>query len=378
MDDNTYPIGKRASFIFPTGNSSARGCAVTPTVLMLSFSLQFVGKERKKHMTKGNRIYKDRLFKFVFNDKEKLLSLYNALNHSDYKDADALEINTLEDFIYMGMKNDLSFILDSDMCLYEHQSTFNPNMPLRGLFYFADLLQQFVTEKGYNIYSSNLLTLPNPRFVVFYNGDDTIPERSILKLSDAFENKEKSGCLEVEALMLDVNVGKNMELMQSCGYLQDYTTFVGKVKEYKKQYSNLDVAIDEAINYCMEHDIMKELLAKHKAEVARLIFREFDEAEYMRQQEKQKEAEIAVYKEQLLQKDEEITRQGEKLSQQSKQLSQQSKQLSQQSEQLSQQSEQLSKQSKQLSKKEEQLSQQSELLTQYKQILKEHGLLDAE
>ena len=271
-------------------------------------------------MTTGNRIYKDRLFKFVFNDKEKLLSLYNALNHSDYKDADALEINTLEDFIYMGMKNDLSFILDSDMCLYEHQSTFNPNMPLRGLFYFADLLQQFVTEKGYNIYSSNLLTLPNPRFVVFYNGDDTIPERSILKLSDAFENKEKSGCLEVEALMLDVNVGKNMELMQSCGYLQDYTTFVGKVKEYKKQYSNLDVAIDEAINYCMEHDIMKELLAKHKAEVARLIFREFDEAEYMRQLEKEKEATIAAYKEKIALQEEQISQKDKELLQKAEQL----------------------------------------------------------
>ena len=348
---------ERASFIFPTGNSSARGGTVTPTVLMLSFSLQFVGKERKKHMTKGNRIYKDRLFKFVFNDKEKLLSLYNALNHSDYKDVDALEINTLEDFIYMGMKNDLSFILDSDMCLYEHQSTFNPNMPLRGLFYFADLLQQFVTEKGYNIYSSNLLTLPNPRFVVFYNGDDTIPERSILKLSDAFENKEKSGCLEVEALMLDVNVGKNMELMQSCGYLQDYTTFVGKVKEYKKQYSNLDVAIDEAINYCMEHDIMKELLAKHKAEVARLIFREFDEAEYMRQLEKEKEATIAAYK--------------EKIALQEEQISQKEIQLAETKEVLSQKDEELSQKDKELLQKAEQLA-------KYKLMLEEHGIFLSE
>ena len=149
---------------------------------------------------------------------------------------------------------------------------------------------------------------------MFYNGDDTIPERSILKLSDAFENKEKSGCLEVEALMLDVNVGKNMELMQSCGYLQDYTTFVGKVKEYKKQYSNLDVAIDKAIDYCMEHDIMKELLRKHKAEVARLIFREFDEAEYMRQLEKEKEATIAAYKEKIALQEEQISQKEKELS----------------------------------------------------------------
>ena len=301
-------------------------------------------------MSKGNRQYKDRLFKFVFNDKEKLLSLYNALNHSDYKDPEALEINTLEDFIYIRMKNDISFILDSDMCLYEHQSTFNPNMPLRGLFYFSDLIQKFVTEKNYNIYGSTLITLPTPRFVVFYNGDDTIPERSILKLSDAFENQKDKGCLEAEALLLDVNAGKNLELMHSCRYLREYTVFIEQVKEYKKKYSDLKLAIDHAIEYCITHNIMKELLLKHKAEVAALIFKEFDEAEYIRLVEKDTERRIAAYKEEIAQKDE--------------QLSQQSKQLSQQSEQLSQQS--------------EQLSQQSDLLAQYQQILQEHGLLKTE
>lgn len=291
-------------------------------------------------MTKGNRLYKDRLFKFVFNDREKLLSLYNALNHSDYKDPEALEINTLEDFIYIGMKNDISFILDSDMCLYEHQSTYNPNMPLRGLFYFADLLQQFVEKKGYNIYSSTLLSLPTPNFVVFYNGDDSIPERSVLRLSDSFESKANAGCLEVEALMLDVNVGKNKELMESCRYLKEYAAFVGKVKEYKERYKDLDLAIDHAIDYCIAHDIMKDILLKHKAEVARLIFREFDETEYLRLVEKDTERKIIAYKEEI----------------------------AMQKEQLSQKDEQLSKQNEQLSQKDEQLE-------KYKRMLQEHGLL---
>lgn len=291
-------------------------------------------------MTKGNRLYKDRLFKFVFNDREKLLSLYNALNHSDYKDPEALEINTLEDFIYIGMKNDISFILDSDMCLYEQQSTYNPNMPLRGLFYFADLLQQFVEKKGYNIYSSTLLSLPTPNFVVFYNGDDSIPERSVLRLSDSFQSKANAGCLEVEALMLDVNVGKNKELMESCRYLKEYAAFVGKVKEYKERYKDLDLAIDHAIDYCIAHDIMKDILLKHKAEVARLIFREFDETEYLRLVEKDTERKIIAYKEEI----------------------------AMQKEQLSQKDEQLSKQNEQLSQKDEQLE-------KYKRMLQEHGLL---
>ena len=183
-------------------------------------------------------------------------------------------------------------------------------------------------------------TLPTPRFVVFYNGDDTIPERSILRLSDSFENKAKDGCLEVEALLLDVNIGKNQELMASCRYLQEYATFVGKVKEYKQKCTDLDMAIDRAIAYCIDRDIMRDILLKHKAEVARLIFREFDEAEYMRLVEKDTERQIAVFKE-------EIALQKEQLSQQSEQLSQQ----------------------------EEQLSQKDEQLEKYKRMLEEHGLL---
>lgn len=240
-------------------------------------------------MITGNRIYRDRLFRFVFNDKKKLLSLYNALNHSHYTDDNKLEINTLEDFIYMGMKNDISFLLDSDMCLYEHQSTFNPNMPLRGLFYFSNLLQKHITENKYDIYKSTMIPLPTPKFVVFYNGDTNIPEQCILKLSDAFVGKQKEdGCLEVETLMLDINVGKNMELMESCRYLKDYSAFVGKVKEYREE-NDLSTAIDKAIEYCTKQNIMKDVLEKHRSEVARLIFKEFDEVEFLLQQEKETE-----------------------------------------------------------------------------------------
>lgn len=241
-------------------------------------------------MATGNRIYKDRLFRFVFSDRKKLLSLYNALNHSHYENENALEINTLEDFIYMGMRNDISFLLDSDICLYEHQSTFNPNMPLRGLFYFSDLLQKHITENKYDIYKSTLISLPTPKFVVFYNGNQKVPEQKILKLSDAFVgSKRKKGCLEVEALMLDINIGKNKELMESCRYLKDYSIFVGKVKEYKKENHDLSIAIDKAIAYCITQNILKDILIKHRSEVARLIFREFDEAEFLEQQQKETE-----------------------------------------------------------------------------------------
>ena len=141
-----------------------------------------------------NRNYKDRLFKLVFEKKEDLLQLYNAINDTDYDNPDDIEVNTLEDVVYMGMKNDISFLITDVLNLYEHQSTFSPNMPLRGLLYFARLYQKIVGNEK-KIYSGRLIELPYPQFVVFYNGTAQEPKRMELKLSDAFPkwcNKENA------------------------------------------------------------------------------------------------------------------------------------------------------------------------------------------
>ena len=132
---------------------------------------------------KVQRNYKDTIFRMLFKDKENLLSLYNALNKTDYTDVEGLEITTLENAVYMNYKNDVSFVFDYELMIYEHQSTVNPNMPLRDLFYVADTLQ----KKTYNkdLYGSKLVQIPTPRFVVFYNGVTYQPERQTLKLSDA-------------------------------------------------------------------------------------------------------------------------------------------------------------------------------------------------
>ena len=81
------------------------------------------------------RTYKDSLFRMIFREKKELLSLYNALNHSDYQNPEELTINTVENVLYMGMKNDVSFLIEEYLNLYEAQSTWNPNMPLRDVFY---------------------------------------------------------------------------------------------------------------------------------------------------------------------------------------------------------------------------------------------------
>lgn len=136
--------------------------------------------EEEKEM---RRTYKDTVFRMLFSEKENLLSLYNAVNGTDYKHPEDLEINTLENAIYMNMKNDISFVCGFYLNLYEHQSTYNRNMPLRNLFYIARLLEKHIRKDS--IYSSKLLRIPSPRFLVFYNGTEHQPERQVLRLSDS-------------------------------------------------------------------------------------------------------------------------------------------------------------------------------------------------
>ena len=125
---------------------------------------------RNRNSVKVRRDHKDTLFRMIFSTRENLLSLYNAVNHSHYTDAKELEIVTLENAVYMNMKNDQAFLLDMQLNLYEHQSTYNPNMPLRDLFYISSEYQKLVDKKS--LYSSVLQKIPAPQFIVFYNGTE--------------------------------------------------------------------------------------------------------------------------------------------------------------------------------------------------------------
>lgn len=177
-----------------------------------------------------NKKYKDRLFRLVFNEKKHILDLYNAMTGRQYTDPEALTITTLEDVIYIGMKNDVSFLLDNVLNLWEHQSSYNPNMPLRGLFYFARLYREYIEKNSINIYSDTRKSLPLPQYVVFYNGTRDEPERTTLKLSDSFFQLPDGDialtpAIEVTAVMLNINLGKNRELMEKCKRLWEYAEF---------------------------------------------------------------------------------------------------------------------------------------------------------
>nr|WP_297935432.1 hypothetical protein [uncultured Lachnoclostridium sp.] len=234
-------------------------------------------KEEKNNHVQRN--YKDTLFRMLFRDKNALLSLYNAISGEECDDVDALEIVTLENAIYMNLKNDLAFLIQSSLHLYEHQSTDSPNMALRNLFYISRELEKMVSRQS--LYSSKQIMVPTPKFIVFYNGTDTSWERKVQKLSDAFGHKAEQPELELLVTMLNINLGKNSELLANCKPLLDYMQYVDKVRKYA-EVMEISLAVEKAVDESIKEGILADFLLKNKAEAVQMSIFEFDEEKEMK------------------------------------------------------------------------------------------------
>ena len=186
----------------------------------------------------------------------------------------------MEDVIYIGMKNDLSFIIMNEMNLYEHQSTLNENMPLRGFLYFARLYESYIETHKLNRHQKKMIGLPFPRFIVFYNGEAQIPEVFKMKLSDSFEKKEEEPAIECIATIININYGYNEELLKSCKRLHDYSYFVANVRDNIKKGMRQKEAVVCAIDHCIEEGILEDVLLKHRAEVEDMFLTTFDKKMY--------------------------------------------------------------------------------------------------
>ena len=236
-------------------------------------------RRNKKYQVNNRQLkvkqpYKDTIFRMLYHDKENLLSLYNAVNGRNYTNAEDLQIVTLKNAIYMGMKNDLAFIMDMNLYLYEHQSTYNPNIPLRNLFYIADEYQRLVVQKS--LYSTVIQKIPTPRFIVFYNGTKKVDDYNEFRLSSAYENPTDDPDLELRVTMLNVNDGHNLELMEHCRTLKEYAKYVARVRKYVTQNIPLEEAVTRAVDECIEEGILAEFLMKNKAEVIKVSIYEYD------------------------------------------------------------------------------------------------------
>lgn len=225
---------------------------------------------------KVNREYKSSLFSYMFSQKEYALQLYNALNNSNYDNPEDIQITTLENVVFINIYNDVSFMFNSTLQLYEHQSTYCPNIPLRNLFYLSNSYEKLLNRQKSNLYSSRLIKIPTPKCVVFYNGTKEFPDRMELKLSDSFYNQEVKGDLELTVLMLNINFNHNKELFEKCEILHAYSLYIAKFREYNETTElSLKEAAIKALDYCISINVMADFFTERRNEVVGMILEEY-------------------------------------------------------------------------------------------------------
>ncbi len=230
-----------------------------------------VRKEGDAMATK--RTYKDSLFRAIFKDKRRLRHLYQALSGMDVASED-IHMNTLRGVFMNDVKNDISFrVGDRLVILLEHQSSWNPNMPLRFLWYLSRIYMNRVDL--HLIYRSSLVKIPTPEFYVLYNGTANIPDFQELKLSDAFAHPGEA--LELKVKCYNINFDEGKELLSSCQELLAYSTFVHQVRLEQGNGRSLFSAVKAAIRYCESHDLMANFFKRNEREVYDMVSFKWDD-----------------------------------------------------------------------------------------------------
>jgi hypothetical protein len=225
----------------------------------------------------SNRKYKDTVFRDLFGSEERkryALSLYYALNGTCHDDPDELELTTLDDVLYMGLRNDVSLLVGDRLSLWEQQSTRNPNMPLRGLKYFARLYASHVEKHHLNEYGTRPISLPAPRFVVFYVGGEDGPATEVLRLSDAYAGK---GDVEVTATVVNVCSAQSVGLLNACEALAGYVRLVRLVRRNRSRGLPFDEAVDSAVQQCIDERVLADYLTRRRSTVIDMFMDEYDE-----------------------------------------------------------------------------------------------------
>ena len=219
---------------------------------------------------KTKRNYKDSIFTRLFNDEKELLQLYNALTGKNYPEDTEIEIVTLDNAVFKNQKNDVAFVINRKFInLTEHQSTLSPNMPLRFLEYIAKEYQKLYFSRA--IYSEIPVKLPTPEFYVLYNGTKDAPLEQTLKLSDTFIGECDTISLELIVKVINVNYEKGSEVLEKCRTLKEYSLFIHMVREFMKEYDDLDEAVDTAMRQCIDEGILADFLRKNGGDIMSFV-----------------------------------------------------------------------------------------------------------
>ncbi len=229
-------------------------------------------------MSNVTRNHKDNVFCLLYRDRKNLLSLYNAMNGTDYRKEEELEVVTLEEAICMKIRNDAAFVIDSGLNLYEQQASVNPNMPLRDLYYVAEELKK-IAPPG-RLHRTTKVKIPTPQFVVFYNGTAGQPERQSYRLSDLFCREETEPELELKVTVLNINPGYNRELLEKCESLSGYTTFVEKARNKRGFGMKAEEAVRQAVDECISEGILAEFFKENREEIVEMGIYEFNQEVY--------------------------------------------------------------------------------------------------
>lgn len=300
--------------------------------------------------------HKDSLFKIAFREKEKLLELYNAINNSDYDNPTELTVYTLEDVIFMGIKNDISFLVGEVLNLYEHQSTENPNMPIRGLMYFAENYESYIARNNLDIYGRVLQKLPFPQYYILYNGVKEAEDRKVLELKDAFPKLEgMEPCLNCKATLLNINFGHNREIMARSQTLMDYSVYIQRIRDNKGSGISIFEAVDRATEDCIREGILKDILVKNSAEVKRMVLGAWGTENHLKKQREERE---------------QVERENEKLRQETAKLKEKSFGLKKVTNELKKEAEGLKKEADKLKKETTGLKQEKSELKEENNELK--------
>ena len=233
--------------------------------------------EKKDNVTSK---FKDNVFCMLYRDKRNLLELYNALNNSAYTNVDDLQVTTLNGGSYMKYKNDASFLLCMSLYMFEQQSSKNPNMPLRFLHYVSDVFRELFSNSM--LHRRSMIKIPVPHFVTFYNGlEKWIEDEDEIRLSHMYEIPTDNPELELKVRVININ--KDVHILNKCKTLRDYMTFVNKVRfKMGVEGDNVRIAVTEAMNECIDEDILVDFFEQHREEVVEVSIYDYDEEEVRR------------------------------------------------------------------------------------------------
>ena len=233
--------------------------------------------EKKDNVTSK---FKDNVFCMLYRDKRNLLELYNALNNSAYTNVDDLQVTTLNGGSYMKYKNDASFLLCMSLYMFEQQSSKNPNMPLRFLHYVSDVFRELFSNSM--LHRRSMIKIPVPHFVTFYNGlEKWVEDEDEIRLSDMYEISADNPELELKVRVININ--KDVHILNKCKTLRDYMTFVNKVRfKMGVEGDDVRIAVTEAMDECIDEDILVDFFEKHREEVVEVSIYDYDEEEVRR------------------------------------------------------------------------------------------------